>query len=406
LPSSTTASNGGASVAINAIPPTNEFSPTVQLTPSKTYYWEVHAQPAGTDDGVWSSVQSFSVAPVPSGLTIVPTWDSTITSDPNAATIEATINAAISVYRYNYSDNVTAQFTFVTWDSTLGYNDSYETSETYTAYRAALVSHATTADDSAALAHLANTTDNPVNGNANMDLKQPLARALGFSTLGGQDSTVYLNTSMMNLSSFQTDPTKYSLFATVSHEMDEALGLGSILNGMSNGDPNPSGSIEPEDLFRYDGSGDRTLSTESNAIAYFSLDGTTDLAQFNQYDEGDFGDWYSFYGGNVPQVQDAFATPGANPVLDVELRVLDVIGFTRVIQTTNGGAPTLSAAAVSGGNFLFTLNGSAGSYVIQASSNLVTWLPLSTNTVGGSGSVSVTNAVGSNPHRFFRAVTP
>jgi len=33
-----------------------------------------------------------------------------------------------------------------------------------------------------------------------------------------------------------------------------------------------------------------------------------------------------------PKVQDAFATPGANPALSVELRALDVIGYDRVIR--------------------------------------------------------------------------
>jgi hypothetical protein len=407
LPSSPTATNGGSSVVLNAIAPTNSFSPTVTLKPGTTYYWEVHAQPGGSDDGTWTSVESFTVGPLPNGLTIIPVFDSTITSDPQAATIEATIKAAISVYRYNFSDAVTATFTFAEMSGGLGYNDASDLFEDYPAYRSALVSHATTPDDATALAYLPAGADNPVNDNSQMTLKFPLARALGFSganpSPGDSDATVYLNTSVMNLSSTLTDSTNYSLFATVSHEMDEALGFGSLLNGAVNGDPAPTGPVLPEDLFRYDQSGNRSLTTSLNATAYFSLDGSNNLAQFNQYDGGDFGDWYSYYGGNTPHVQDAFATPGANPVLNVELRGLDVIGFTRVLPTT-AVAPQLTAAAVSDGHFQFNLNGSpGGSYVIQVSSNLVTWLPVSTNSLPASGSVSVTNAIGNNSARFNRA---
>lgn len=52
----------------------------------------------------------------------------------------------------------------------------------------------------------------------------------------------------------------------------------------------------------------------------------------NQNDGGDWGDWQSKPRppGTPPQVQDAFATPGANPTLGVELRALDVIGYNLV----------------------------------------------------------------------------
>src|SRR6185295_9268981 len=73
------------------------------------------------------------------------------------------------------------------------------------------------------------------------------------------------------------------------------------------------------------------------------LDGNTHLAQFNQDAGGDFGDWYS-PGGQTPQIQDAFATAGSAPVLGVELRVLDVLGYHRVTPSL-----LLTASAGSGG---------------------------------------------------------
>ncbi len=115
--------------------------------------------------------------------------------------------------------------------------------------------------------------------------------------------------------------------AVTQHEIDEALGFASALNGLSNGAPAPTGPVFPEDLFRYDQNGSRTLTTDINAQAFFSINGgATDLARFNQDAGGDFSDWYS-PGGQTPQVQDAFGTPGAKPNLGVELTALDVIGY-------------------------------------------------------------------------------
>src|SRR5262249_52899593 len=95
----------------------------------------------------------------------------------------------------------------------------------------------------------------------------------------------------------------------------------------------PNSTIFPEDLFRYNSSGGRSFTTSSSATAFFSINGTTLLAQFdNQNDGGDFGDWQSnpLPPGVNPQVQDAFATPGATPSLGVELTALDVIGYDPV----------------------------------------------------------------------------
>jgi hypothetical protein len=409
LPSSPTATNGGASVVINAVVPTNSFSPTLTLNANTTYYWEVHAR-TGSDDGIWSPIQSFTVAPLHTGITIIPVFDSSITSDPQAAVIEATINAAIAVYRYNFSDSLTANITFAETGGGLGDNSTYYTYVPYSSYRAALVSHATSADDTTVLAHLPNTSTNPVNGNSQITLQYPHARALGFSANpppGQGDSTIYLNTSVMNLSSTNTDPTKYSMFSTVSHEIDEVLGFGSALNGLANGSPAPTGPVSPEDLFRYGASGGRSFDTASNTTAYCSFDGTTHLDQFNQYQGGDMSDWYSYYGGVVPEVQDAFLRNGVNPVMGVEFRVLDAIGYTRASNTvTTNFAATLSGGAVTNGNFTFTLTGFSGSnYVILTSSDFIVWTPISTNVVGTNNTSGILlGAVGTNSHRFYRAV--
>ncbi len=67
--------------------------------------------------------------------------------------------------------------------------------------------------------------------------------------------------------------------------------------------------------------------------------------------------------------------------------------------------PPLSALQITGKtNFTFLLSGPAGSnYVLQASTNLLNWSPVSTSTIPVSGSMTLTNAVGGYNRRFYRA---
>lgn len=292
----------------------------------------------------WSGVTPRAAAgPRASGLTITPIFDSSITNDPRGADMMASINAAIAVYQNTYSDPVTVTINFKNVKSGLGSSLTNYFTASFTDYRAALVAHASTAQDKQALAQIPSGANNPVNGDPKITLATALARALGFDAnppSGAQDSSISLNMNSMNILASDNDPKKYSLSATASHEIDEALGFGSQL------DNGTSGPIYPEDLFRFDKSGARNFTTDKNASSYFSIDGTTQLAQFNQDKSGDFGDWYSVNGGQTPQVQDAFGSPGDHEAPNIELTVLDVIGWTRGAPAPVGGGGTNQAPVI------------------------------------------------------------
>ena len=69
----------------------------------------------------------------------------------------------------------------------------------------------------------------------------------------------------------------------------------------------------------------------------------------------------------------------------------------------------LSAPQVTSGNtnFTFLLSGPSGSnYVLQVSTNLSNWSPVSTSTIPVSGSVTLSNAISGSNHRFYRAYLP
>jgi hypothetical protein len=264
-------------------------------------------------------------------LVIVPTFDASITDDPQAATIEATIDKAIDQYETTYATPITVKIYFEEGPG-LGSSETPHYYYSYYDYRNALAAHVTTADQRSALASLPAGMTNPVNGGRDIDLTQANARALGFRTHSGSDGIITLTTSDMNLTRKDIDPSKYDLQDVAEHEIDEVLGIGSDLDGLANGEAVPKGqAVTDEDLFRYSKHDGRSYTTASDAASYFSDDGgKIDLARFNQDAEGDMGDWFSVSGDQTPQVQDAFGTPGVYVKLGVELTVLDVLGWERV----------------------------------------------------------------------------
>ncbi len=404
LPTGTNATSGGPSVIINAgVTNATSYTPVNPIDPGTTYYWEVNARYL-YEGGPWTSTWHYTTANPPAGLTILPVWDSTITSDPQAATIESTIRAAIAVYQSDFTDPLTISITFKEMTNGLGESEWSYNSYSYSQYRAALVAAATTTNDSTALAYLPVQTDNPVNNNSNLKVKTALAWDLGLNsgTAGENVGSVLLQTSIMNLSDAQTDPSKYSLFSVACHEIDEVLATGSALDEVFARENTLTGPIFPEDLFRYDGSGNRNYTTNISDTSYFSINGTTDLAQFNQVGGGDFGDWYSYYGGVVPEVQDAFATAGASPNPDVELTVLDVLGYHLVVQQT---APNFVSVTRSGNTITLVWTAVSGdSYQVLYSTNLESsvWSDLGSSIMASSSTASTTDTIAAGQHRFYR----
>lgn len=289
-------------------------------------------------------------APAQAAFVIAPTYDASIMADSNFATpggLKDNIEAAISLIESKYTDPITVTITFkkdTSPGNSLGSSSTFFANLPYSTYFAALTADSSTANDATALS-LIGGVNNPVNGNANINVKTANLRAVGipvFPTSGNTDGTISLNTDKTHAGSGSGTTGQFNLMAVVEHEMDEVLGLGSALPNIPT-DPIPLGTIFPEDLFRYhipsSGSPSRSFTTANTADVYFSIDGTTKIAQFdNQGDEGDYGDWQSnpLPAATLPQVQDAFATIGSNPTFgNSEFEALDVIGFTPVPESSD-----------------------------------------------------------------------
>jgi len=311
------------------------------LNRGTTYYYRVRAYGA-TGPASYSAVIRTTTEPT-AGLIINPTFDSSITGNPNAAAIEAMINRAISFHESLFSDPITIQIRFRY--STTGPDGTplpahagaqslfviYQVP--WGIYINALRADARTSNDSVANASLPATALSP-----NIKPRSAGGRAVGLDTPpamlangtigqgGPYDGIVTLNSSAPY--QFSRPPSAGNLDAqrSTEHEVDEVIGLGSRLGHNGN-------DLHPQDLFSWSSPGVRNITT--GGARYFSINtGATNIVSFNQNPDGDFGDWLSTACPQAhPYVQNAFGCTGQYSDIAAtspEGVNLDVVGYDLV----------------------------------------------------------------------------
>ena len=328
------------------------------LNRGTTYYYRVRAY-GGTESSGYSAVMS-STTETTAGLIINPTFDSSITGNPNAAAIEAMINRAISFHESLFSDPIAIQIRFRY--STTGPDgtplDAGAIAQSlfviylvpWSNYIDALRADARTSNDIVANASLPGTALSPnirprsAGGRAVGLDTPPAMRADGTIGQGGSyDGIVTLNSSAPY--QFTRPPSASNLDAqrSTEHEVDEVVGLGSHLG--SNGN-----DLHPQDLFSWSSPGHRNLT--SSGPRYFSINGgVVNIVNFNQNPNGDFGDWLSTACPQAhPYVQNAFICGGQYSDIaetSPEGINLDVVGYDLVNASTPTPTPSASATACS-----------------------------------------------------------
>jgi hypothetical protein len=302
--------------------------------------WKFRRRPWGAMASALAVAMLCSGTQARAGLTIIPTFDSSITSLPGAAAIEGAINAAINVLEADISNPITVKIDFQNMSGGLGQSTSGVYTLSYFDYYNALKAHMTTPDQLSALASLgpaptSAASPNPVNGSNLMEIGAPQGRMLGFNTPGvvagpGRaifDTIIGLNTSITFPPNGQSG--NYGLQAVANRQLDEALGIGGLGSFLGSG----FNGVGPLDLYRYSAKGVRSYSTIQTTLpySYFSIDGgKTVLSYFNQTAGANYGDWLSnpIPNGFPVQVQDAFGMPGTNPALGPnELTAIGSIGY-------------------------------------------------------------------------------
>ncbi len=270
-----------------------------------------------------------------SAFQIVASFGSSITGLSNASAVEATLNNMVAFFNSTYTGSAVVNIQYNSMGSGLGQSSTaYVTGLSYASYHSALISHSSgDAIDSAALAELAS---NPPS-ESTLDLTTANARELGFSANpGGFDGVVGLNTSICFTGHSNPQSNEYDLWAVAAHETDEVLGTSSGVG---------SGSITDADLFRYSSTtGVRSFTTNTSQSAFFSVDGTTHIEQYNTSGTGDWGDWIVHTPG---QVQDWEGTPDQIVNYGVgETSLLDAVGYNTAAAPEPASMALLGLGAV------------------------------------------------------------
>ena len=344
-----------------------------------------------------------------SALTFNLTYDSSVTSQTNAADIEAGVAAAAQTFEDLYTNVATINIS-VYWGATgpfaggtvsLGQSmfnliqppPPFGYSDVVAALTAARASDA----DTNSVASLPAT--DPTGGE--WWLPYPEARVLGF--VDPDDPTEDGEITFATDVSFAFDPNnravagKYDFIAVAQHEISEVMGRCTL---------NLDGNFVPYDLFRFTNNDVRCLDPNATNV-YFSVDnGATALKFF--YTNVNFGDIQDWVSGTTPDAFDAFSRSGRlNPLSTADITAMDVLGY-------NGApllAPRLVATNSGNGNFRLSFYNSPGvRFTVLASTNLTTrlanWTVLGTATEGPAGQFTFTDTTATNQNRFYIVRSP
>src|SRR5256714_1534702 len=320
------------------------------LAAGTDYYYRVRSYDSAATGGN-SQAALATTARTNTRLVIGPTFDSTITSDPRSAAIQAMIVSTIDGYQKLFADPITVTILFrlstVHPDcrplerNLVAASDSPTYAIDWNAYVNALKADAKSPSDATAISTL---PTNPLT--ARMTTRSAAGRAIGLNTApvlyaaghlatgGPYDGHITLNSSPPLQFTRPVAADNCDARSFTGHEIDEVLGLGSRLGG-----PFPE-FLASEDLFSWASLNDRNSSMTGSP--YCSIDqGLHLIVKFNNDPAGDYGDWDSpACPQNHPLVQNAFNCPGQSPEISAtspEGIALDVIGYDLVTYNGSNG---------------------------------------------------------------------
>jgi hypothetical protein len=284
--------------------------------------------------------------PAYASLDILPTFDSSITALGDAAAVEAAISNATQAIQGNFANSFDVPILFKAahggLDGILAMTNSTFFQRPYRDYVGLLESAAAAHPGNAALKTAVNNLGSGNKGGTDgVIVTNTVLQALGvpasdvpggydangnFVGFGAFDGVITINvdqpfTYTEPVPVYDGHNVTYDATRAVEHEIDEVLGgggSGSTLNSVSQfGTDNPDSVFTfyqgALDLYRY--SAPETPSFSTSAAAYLSVNGgATEIVGFNNFSQGDFGDFGpntdscagGGFGGPAGLIQDAF----------------------------------------------------------------------------------------------------
>jgi len=247
------------------------------------------------------------------------------------------------VYSSLFSNDITVNLTVdaAAGTSTLGASStSLAGTLSYQQVKGVLAADVTSSDDHTAVANL--PAADPTGGAA-FWLATAQAKALGLlpANDAGNDGTVTFGAGWNYTfdPNHRAVPGDFDFIGVAEHEISEVMGRFGLLGTPVNGNP----GYAVLDLFGYTSSGVLNLQQQVNG-AYFSIDGgSTNLKSYNDAGNGgDAKDWAS----GTNDSYNAFSSSGAqNDVTAVDVREMDVIGYTLATPEPGSLIPLLLIGA-------------------------------------------------------------
>lgn len=348
---------------------------------------------------------------LPAGaLTISVTYDSSVTSLANAAQVETAFEMAAQTIQNLYSNSITVNIT-VYWGATGPFSGGISLGESQTqllgnpdfaypdltnALRAARLTDA----DSNSVASL--PPSDPTGG-SQWVVPTAEAKALGVLGISPNDPGLDGDIGFASDVSYTFDSNnravagEFDFIGVAEHEITEVLGRSYGLNS------NVPGYV-PYDLFRFTGSGTRSLNVNDSGV-YFSVnDGVTVLKAFNPNNGGDVQDWQT---SNPPDSLDASISTGQKGILSsADLIALDILGYN-----LNFPPPQVKGTKLTNGTFQVSFTNAPGlGFVVLGSTNIAlsvtNWTVLGAPTENPAGQYQFIDSSASSQRHFYRVKLP